>query len=741
MVTEKEKLCQRCQENEADGEIRLMLSPTQGTSIFVCRDCANNFQPEDFIGDIIKELSEQGFGGFPSPEQLEEAIKASFGGGTTDTDIEEEEKGKMDTKTSTKTKKRKSLLDSITTDLTEKAANGEFTIIGRDKEIEETIIALNRLNKNNPVLIGEAGVGKTAVAEAIAVKIAEGDVPSQLLDKKILALDVSSLVAGTGIRGQFESKMEAIMKEVEERGNVILFIDEMHLIVGAGGGEGALDASNILKPALSRGRIQIMGATTTKEYRKIEKDAALERRFQPIKIDEPKDSETLEILKGVIGLYQKHHNVSYGEDVLNAAITLSKKYIHDRKNPDKALDLIDFAGSKVSSLNGFKESNKIRKELNEIIASKENAILSEDFIAAADIRVNELQTLGKLNEQLEKEKESTSVVAITTEMIKEVIQQKTGIPVAKMEADQKTKIKTLDENLKASVIGQDKAVDAVVKATKRSYAGMKDANRPIGSFLFVGPTGVGKTELTKQLAIELFGEKDAMVRLDMSEFMEKHTVSKLIGAPPGYIGHEEAGGLTEKVRIKPHSLILLDELEKAHPEVQNVFLQILEDGVLTDSHGKKVSFKDTIIIATSNAGTSVKKTNKLGFGSSTEEETQTELIDGLKPYFRPEFINRFDGIIKFEALNKEDLVKIVDIILSSTEEKLSSKGITLKVTADAKKKLAELGYQPEFGARPLRRVIQDKVEDQITDLILDHDEISEIKVGISKGEISVEKVK
>ncbi|MCQ6266902.1 ATP-dependent Clp protease ATP-binding subunit [Fictibacillus sp. WQ 8-8] len=608
-------------------------------------------------------------------------------------------------------------------------------VIGREEEISRVIEILNRRNKNNPVLIGEPGVGKTAIAEGLALKIAEGSVPAKLLSKEVYLLDVASLVADTGIRGQFEERMKQLIAELQKRKNVILFIDEIHQIVGAGSAEGSMDAGNILKPALARGELQVVGATTLKEYRKIEKDAALERRFQPVIVNEPTPEKAYEILKGLAPKYEQYHEVSFSDDVLKACVNLSHRYIQDRFLPDKAIDLMDEAGSKINLLHSGSETSSIEERLEEISKEKEKAALSENYELAAKLRQEELQLQEKLTENEPKMKTEVSL-----EDIQKIVEQKTGIPVRKLQADEQAKMKDLAKNLSQKVIGQKEAVDKVSKAIRRSRAGLKAKSRPIGSFLFVGPTGVGKTELTKSLAEELFGDKEAMIRLDMSEYMEKHAVSKLIGSPPGYVGHDEAGQLTELVRRKPYSIILLDEIEKAHPDVQHMFLQILEDGRLTDSQGRTVSFKDTVIIMTSNAGSGIKQTKKLGFTNEVAEvQKETSILDAIGSYFKPEFLNRFDSIVQFQSLKEEDLVQIVDLMLTELKANLVEQGISISFTDEAKKKIAELGYHPSFGARPLRRVIQEKVEDAVADVLLEQEESTELRVDVRENELVVEK--
>lgn len=626
--------------------------------------------------------------------------------------------------------KKHSLLDQFGRNLTHMARTGLIDpVIGRDEEINRVIEILNRRNKNNPVLIGEPGVGKTAIVEGLALKIIEKMVPEKLLNKEVYVLDVASLVANTGIRGQFEDRMKKIISELQKRKNIILFIDEIHQIVGAGSAEGSMDAGNILKPALARGELQLVGATTLKEYRQIEKDGALERRFQPVMVHEPTVEEAITILKGIQNQYEKFHHVQYTDEAIEACVKLSHRYIQDRFLPDKAIDLLDEAGSKANLTINIADERDIQNRLNKIIKEKEKAAEEENYELAAKLRYEEIQ----LEKQL-KSLESVEKPTVTEEQIRQIISEKTGIPVGKLQANDKEKLKHLEKELRKKVIGQDEAVKKVSKAIRRSRTGLKSKNRPIGSFLFVGPTGVGKTELAKTLAESLFGSKDSMIRLDMSEFMEKHSVSKLIGSPPGYVGHEEAGQLTEKVRRNPYSIILLDEIEKAHPDVMHMFLQILEDGRLTDSQGRTVSFKETVIIATSNAGMSERKIS-VGFENKS---SSSSILDTLQQYFKPEFLNRWDNIIEFKQLEKEHLLQIVDLMLQEVISNLKEQNIELTVTDAVKEKLVELGYHPTFGARPLRRVIQEKVEDEIADALLDHNEdIVQWTVDLQEDKIMV----
>ena len=628
----------------------------------------------------------------------------------------------------------KGLLDEYGINITEIARRGNVDpVIGRDEEIIRVIEILNRRTKNNPVLIGEPGVGKTAVVEGLAQKIVDGDVPHKLQGKEVIRLDVVSLVQGTGIRGQFEERMQKLMEEIRERKDVILFIDEIHEIVGAGSaGDGNMDAGNILKPALSRGELQLVGATTLNEYRIIEKDAALERRMQPVKVDEPTVEETIIILKGIQKKYEDYHHVHYTDAAIEAAATLSNRYIQDRFLPDKAIDLLDEAGSKMNLTLNFVDPKVIDQRLIEAENLKAQATRDEDFEKAAYFR----DQIAKYKEMQKTKVTDQDTPIISEKTIEHIVEQKTNIPVGDLKEKEQSQLINLADDLKAHVIGQDDAVDKIAKAIRRNRVGLGTPNRPIGSFLFVGPTGVGKTELSKQLAIELFGSADSMIRFDMSEYMEKHSVAKLVGAPPGYVGYDEAGQLTEKVRRNPYSLILLDEVEKAHPDVMHMFLQVLDDGRLTDGQGRTVSFKDAIIIMTSNAGTG-KAEASVGFGAAREGRTNSVLGE-LGNFFSPEFMNRFDGIIEFKALNKENLLQIVDLMLDDVNKRLASNNISLEVTDKVKEKLVDLGYDPKMGARPLRRTIQDYIEDAITDFYLENPTEKELKaVMTSNGKIMI----
>ena len=628
----------------------------------------------------------------------------------------------------------KGLLEEFGINVTDIARRGDIDpVIGRDSEIIRVIEILNRRTKNNPVLIGEPGVGKTAVVEGLAQKIVDGNVPQKLQGKQVIRLDVVSLVQGTGIRGQFEERMQKLMEEIRNRKDVILFIDEIHEIVGAGSaGDGNMDAGNILKPALARGELQLVGATTLNEYRIIEKDAALERRMQPVKVDEPSVEETITILRGIQKKYEDYHHVKYSDDAIEAAAVLSNRYIQDRFLPDKAIDLLDEAGSKMNLTLNFVDPKDIDKRLIEAENLKTQATRDEDYEGAAYFR----DQIAKYKEMQKQTINEQDIPVITEKTIEAIIEEKTNIPVGDLKEKEQSQLINLATDLKAHVIGQDDAVDKIAKAIRRNRVGLGTPNRPIGSFLFVGPTGVGKTELSKQLAIELFGSADSMIRFDMSEYMEKHAVAKLVGAPPGYVGYEEAGQLTEKVRRNPYSLILLDEVEKAHPDVMHMFLQVLDDGRLTDGQGRTVSFKDTIIIMTSNAGTG-KVEASVGFGAAREGRTNSVLGE-LSNYFSPEFMNRFDGIIEFKPLSKDNLLHIVDLMLDDVNQRLAYNEIHLQVTDKVKEKLVDLGFDPKMGARPLRRTIQDYIEDAITDYYLEHPTEKELKAVLtSNGKIII----
>ncbi|MEG0498144.1 MAG: AAA family ATPase [Carnobacterium sp.] len=620
------------------------------------------------------------------------------------------------------TNKINGLLGEYGTNVTDLAKNGAIDpIIGRDKEIERVIEILNRRTKNNPVLIGEPGVGKTAVVEGLALKIINSDVPEKLINKEVIQLDVASLVQGTGVRGQFEERMQQLMDEMKKNPNIILFIDEVHEIVGAGSAEGSLDAGNMLKPALARGELQMVGATTLKEYRTIERDAALERRLQPVLVNEPSVDETIDILKGIQKKYEEYHQVTYTDEAIKNAVVLSNRYIQDRFLPDKAIDLLDESGSKKNLTIRAIDPKIIEDKLAEAAQQKQAALKEEDYEKAAIYRDQAIKFASMREEQTVQLQERPIV---TEKDMVQIIETKTNIPVGELKEKEQTQLRNLETDLRKHVIGQNQAIEKISKAIRRSRIGLNKKNRPIGSFLFVGPTGVGKTELAKQLALELFGSKEAYIRFDMSEYMEKHSVSKLIGSPPGYVGYDEAGQLTEKVRRNPYSILLLDEVEKAHPDVLHMFLQILEDGRLTDAQGRTVSFKDTIIIMTSNAGTGSIEAN-VGFAAAAKGN-QKSVLNHLSDFFKPEFINRFDAIVEFNSLKQEHLLVIVDLMLHDVNEMLKDQDISIEVDQIAKKKLVDLGYDPQLGARPLRRVIQEQIEDRIADFYIDSPEIKQL---------------
>jgi ATP-dependent Clp protease ATP-binding subunit ClpE len=634
---------------------------------------------------------------------------------------DKDKEGKNSTRTKTQEKKnvkKKKFLDMYGTNLTDRAKEGKLDkVIGRHREIDRVIQILNRRTKNNPVLIGEPGVGKTAIAEGLAVRITERQVPAKLFNAEVYLLDMAGLVAGTQFRGQFESRMKGVIEEAKSLGNIILVIDELHNIMGAGEAEGAMNAANILKPALSRGEIQVIGATTLNEYRKnIEKDAALERRFQPVLVEEPSVEETIEILRGIKHYYEDYHKVKISEEVLKAAVIFSERYITDRFLPDKAIDIIDEAGSRANLKNvGLVELEALKDELKKVQEEKENAVSAdsiEDYQKAADLKVRECKLMEKIRDIEAKNKD----VEITVEDVAFVIESWTKIPVQRLTEIETEKLLNLEERLHKRVIGQNEAVKSVSKAIRRNRAGFRKKKKP-SSFIFIGPTGVGKTELVRALACELFESEEALIRLDMSEYMEKHTVSKLIGAPPGYIGYDDGGQLTEKIRRRPYSVILLDEIEKAHPDIFNMLLQILEDGRLTDSHGRTVNFENTVIIMTSNAGTNF-KSNGIGFSNDGYKTLHNKVTEVLKETFRPEFLNRIDEIILFTELSREELKQIIDLMLKEVRADVEAKGMTLTVTEAAKEFLLEKGYDAKYGARPLRRTIQKYIEDELSELYL-----------------------
>ena len=739
-------LCQNCNLNEASIHLYTNVNGNQ-QQVDLCQNCykimksdpenpLNQFNQtggSNFFDDFFSDLNNfrSSNGDLPNTPPTQEGGNRGNGGNT-------QGPGRPGGPRQQAPQQPQGLLEEFGINITDIARRGDIDpVIGRDEEIIRVIEILNRRTKNNPVLIGEPGVGKTAVVEGLAQKIVDGSVPQKLQGKQVIRLDVVSLVQGTGIRGQFEERMQKLMEEIRQRQDVILFIDEIHEIVGAGNaGDGNMDAGNILKPALARGELQLVGATTLNEYRIIEKDAALERRMQPVKVDEPTVEETITILRGIQPKYQDYHHVKYTDEAITAAAELSNRYIQDRFLPDKAIDLLDEAGSKMNLTLNFVDPKDIDKRLIEAENLKAQATRDEDFEKAAYFR----DQIAKYKEMQKQTIKDQDMPVITEKHIEAIVEQKTNIPVGDLKEKEQSQLLSLADDLKSHVIGQDVAVDKIAKAIRRNRVGLGAPNRPIGSFLFVGPTGVGKTELSKQLAIELFGSADSMIRFDMSEYMEKHAVAKLVGAPPGYVGYDEAGQLTEKVRRNPYSLILLDEVEKAHPDVLHMFLQVLDDGRLTDGQGRTVSFKDTIIIMTSNAGTG-KVEASVGFGAARENRTNS-VLNQLGDFFSPEFMNRFDGIIEFSALSKENLLTIVDLMLDNVNQRLANNGIHLSVTEKVKEKLVDLGYDPKMGARPLRRTIQDHIEDAITDFYLENPNEKDLKaVMTSKGHITIKSAK
>ncbi len=656
-----------------------------------------------------------------------------------------EKKKKAKAKEKTKTP----ALDAFGRDLTELAIAGKLDpVIGRQEELERVIQILCRRNKNNPVLLGEAGVGKTAVAEGLAQAIIAGDVPERMREKKVIVLDMALMVAGTKYRGQFEERIKAVMEEIKRVGNVILFIDELHTIVGAGSAEGTMDASNIIKPALARGELQCVGATTLTEYRKyIEKDAALERRFQTVRVDEPTVAETIEILRGIRDRYEEHHNASYAEDALEAAAVLSDRYVTGRFLPDKAIDVIDETGARVSIMTTTRSPDLRAREdkIEAVKDEKESAIKDQRFEDAAELRDKE----RKMREELEatvktwKEESRKNRITVTAEDVMHVISKTTGVPLKKLHGEELAKLLGMEDVLAKAVVGQRHAIDIISKALRRSRADLKDPKRPIGSFIFLGPTGVGKTLLAKTLADTMFSDKDALIQLDMSEYMEKFTVSRLVGSPPGYIGHEEGGQLTEKVRRRPYSVVLFDEVEKAHPDVMHMLLQILEEGHLTDSQGRKVDFRNTVIILTSNLGfDSAKKSGGLGFGETKEDadysRLKRQLMDDAKRVFKPEFLNRLDDIIVFRQLTRDDVGVILDLELVKVEERLAERGKQIRLSKGAREFLVGKGFDPDLGARPLRRAVERFVENPLAEDLLrgSFDKAKTISVGVSGDALS-----
>ena len=708
-----EGYCLECAKKKGINPLEFLVQQS-GLTEEQIEDMSNQF--ETILGEVSENIN---------PENLEDIegegaslgsiFSNMFGGKNGETSKEKEQKSNTKVKTKQKEKK-KSFVDVYGTNLTAKARKNEIDeVVGRNMEIERVIQILNRRLKNNPCLIGEPGVGKTAIANGLAIKIARQEVPAKLLNKEVYLLDMTAVVAGTQFRGQFEGRMKAIIDECKQSKNIILVIDEIHNIIGAGDGEHSMNAANILKPSLANGEVQLIGTTTLKEYRKyVEKDTALERRLQPVLVEEPTVQATIEILKEIKKYYEDFHKVAISNDVIEQAVKMSEKYIHDRFLPDKAIDILDEACAKINLNNKeLYELEILKNKLAKIEEEKEEAVQSdsiEDYQKAADLKTEECNIKDRINELNSK----LVVKKLTVQDVAEVIEHTTKIPVKKITEAETEKLLNLESNLHNRIIGQDEAVKAVAKAIRRNRAGLQSSKRP-PSFIFVGPTGVGKTELAKTIAYEMFGSEDAIIRIDMSEYMESHSTAKLIGSPPGYVGYDDAGQLTERVKRKPYSIILLDEIEKAHQDVFNILLQILDDGKLTDSQGNTVSFENTIIIMTSNAGSNL-NTNSIGFGKSSLDKNKIE--SALKEIFRPEFLNRVDEIISFDSLTKEQLLQIVDLLLKNTQNALDNKNIKLEVSKEAKKYILEKGTDLKYGARPLRRAIQKYIEDEISEMIL-----------------------
>ena len=714
--TSTEGLCYNCAKERGINPVDLLVKQANLSEDEI-KDLTS--QLEGLFGDIAEDMEDDPYNLEDSPKSgipLGSIFSNMFGSKANEPD-EAYNDNRKKVKTERRPKeKKKSFLDIYGTNLTNKAKNNELDmVIGRDNEIERIIQILNRRSKNNPCLIGEPGVGKTAIANGLAIRIANQEVPAKLLNKQVYLLDMTAVIAGTQFRGQFEGRMKAIIDECKQAKNIILVIDEIHNIIGAGDAEHSMNAANILKPSLANGEIQLVGTTTLKEYRKyIEKDSALERRFQPVLVEEPNVESSIEILKGIKKYYEDFHKVVISNDVIVQTVKMSEKYIHDRFLPDKAIDVLDEACSKLNLGNtALYELEILNNRLAKIQAEKEDAVESdsiEDYQKAADLKTEECNILDRI-EEINK---NLSPSYLTVQDIAEVIERITKIPVSKITEAETHKLLNLESNLHNRIIGQDKAVSAVARAIRRSRAGLQSSKRP-PSFIFVGPTGVGKTELAKTLAYEMFGSEDSIIRIDMSEYMESHSTAKLIGSPPGYVGYDDAGQLTEKFKRKPYSIILLDEIEKAHPDIFNLLLQVLDDGKLTDSQGNTVSFENTIIIMTSNAGSNLNN-NSIGFGKQTIDSAKVE--EALKSTFRPEFLNRVDEIVVFDSLTKEQLLEIVDLLLRSTSESLANKDITLSVSKSAKQFILDKGTDLKYGARPLRRAIQKYIEDEISEMIL-----------------------
>ena len=726
-------LCQVCQQNQATIHLQMMMNG-QKMQIDLCQDCYQKMQKMQM--NLLNGGSDMNNGfGFGSLEDFMNAMNNMQNQQANNNNEGQQANLNQNQRQGGGRGNGKGLLAQFGINMTELARQGKIDpVIGRDKEIARVVEILNRRTKNNPVLIGEAGVGKTAVVEGLAQAIVSGQVPEKLANKEVIRLDVVSLVQGTGIRGQFEQRMQQLIQEVSKDENVILFIDEIHEIMGAGNAEGGMDAGNVLKPALARGEFQLIGATTLNEYRKIEKDAALARRFQPVEVEQPSVDETSQILNGIKGRYQDYHHVTYTNDAIEAAAKLSDRYIQDRFLPDKAIDLLDEAGSRKNLTLKTADPHTIENEIHTAEAHKQQAVESQDYEKAAFYR-DQVAKLTKAKKDAE-ENHTDQAATVTAADMQKIVEEMTNIPVSDLQKQEQNQLKDLDKQLEAHVIGQNEAVDKIARAIRRNRIGLNKSGRPIGSFLFVGPTGVGKTETAKQLAKLLFGSKDAMIRFDMSEYMDKTSTSKLIGAAPGYVGYEEAGQLTEQVRRHPYSLILLDEVEKAHPDVMHMFLQILDDGRLTDSQGRTVSFKDTIIIMTSNAGTG-DMVASVGFGAEAAGQTKS-VISKLTNYFKPEFLNRFDDIVEFNALTKDDLMKIVGLMIDDVNNMLADRKLHIEVPDAVKERLVDLGFDPKMGARPLRRVIQEHIEDQIADYVLDHPDATNLVAQVDEaGKITV----
>ncbi|WP_304250418.1 ATP-dependent Clp protease ATP-binding subunit [Limosilactobacillus gastricus] len=712
-------LCQNCHENPASIHLQMNINGER-VQFDLCQSCYQQFQNMQM--NMMNGGSGMSNNGFENLDDFMRAMNNMAANQNANLNSDQDNRQRQ---TSGGGRKGKGLLGQYGINMTDLARQGKIDpVIGRDKEIARVVEILNRRTKNNPVLIGEAGVGKTSVVEGLAESIVSGQVPEKLANKEIIRLDVVSLVQGTGIRGQFEQRMQQLIQEVSKNDDIILFIDEIHEIMGAGNAEGGMDAGNVLKPALARGEFQLIGATTLNEYRQIEKDAALARRFQPVEVAQPNVEETIQILNGIKPRYQDYHHVKYTDDAITAAAKLSDRYIQDRFLPDKAIDLLDEAGSRKNLTLKTVDPRTIENQIHTAEAHKQQAAENQDYEKAAFYR-DQVQKLEKAKKDAE-ENHTEEAAVVTEQDMQKIVEQMTNIPVGDMQKQEANQLRDLDKQLGAHVIGQQEAVDKIARAIRRNRIGLNKSGRPIGSFLFVGPTGVGKTETAKQLAKLLFGSTDAMIRFDMSEYMDKTSTSKLIGAAPGYVGYEEAGQLTEQVRRHPYSLILLDEVEKAHPDVMHMFLQILDDGRLTDSQGRTVSFKDTIIIMTSNAGTG-DMVASVGFGSTNNNKS---VLDKLTNYFKPEFLNRFDDIVEFNALTEEDLGQIVQLMITDMNQMLADRDLHVHVSKAVEGKLVELGFDPKMGARPLRRVIQEQIEDKLADYVLDHDEKHNLEVEL-----------